>query len=143
MKTINTYSTEQWKNWTLIYSMYALKGVIGETHLQCWQTFVLACKYLCRKTISHIDLQRADLLLLKFCKEVEKLYGKKAVTPNMHLHCHLKEIITDHGPIHSFWCFSFERYNGIMGSVFTNKRSLELQLMRKFFFFFFFFFFLN
>ena len=126
-----SYTAEQWKNWTLIYSMYALKGVIGETHLQCWQTFVLACKYLCRKTISHIDLQRADLLLLKFCKEVEKLYGKKAVTPNMHLHCHLKEIITDHGPIHSFWCFSFERYNGIMGSVFTNKRSLELQLMRK------------
>ena len=126
-----SYTAEQWKNWTLIYSMYALKDVIGDNHLQCWQTFVLACKYLCRFTLTTIDLQRADLLLLKFCNEFEKLYGKKAITPNMHLHCHLKDIILDHGPVHSFWCFSFERYNGIMGSVSTNKRSLELQLMRK------------
>ena len=37
----------------------------------------------------------------------------------------------DHGPVHSFWCFSFERYNDIMGNVSTNKRSLELKLMRK------------
>ena len=78
-----------------------------------------------------IDLQRADLLLLKFCCKFEKLYERNAITPNMHLHCHLKEIIVDHGPVHSFWCFSFERYNGIMGSISTNKRSLELQLMRK------------
>ena len=126
-----SYTAEQWKNWTLIYSMYALKGVIEDNHLQCWQTFVLACKYLCRSTVTTVDLERADLLLLKFCKEFEKLYGKKAITPNMHLHCHLKDIILDHGPVHSFWCFSFERYNGIMGSISTNKRSLELQLMRK------------
>ena len=126
-----SYTAEQWKNWTLIYSMFALKGVIADKHLQCWQTFVLACKYLCKTTITSIDLQRADLLLLKFCKDFQQLYGKKAITPNMHLHCHLKDIILDHGPVRSFWCFSFERYNGIMGSVFTNKRSVELQLMRK------------
>ena len=126
-----SYTAEQWKNWTIIYSMYALKGVIADKHLQCWQIFVLACKYLCKKTISSMDLQKADLLLLKFCNQFEKLYGKKAITPNMHLHCHLKDIIIDHGPVYSFWCFSFERYNGIIGNTLTNKRSLELQLMRK------------
>ena len=111
--------------------MYALKGVIRDTHLQCWQTFVLACRYFCRPTVTAIDLQGADLLLLKFCRKFEKLYGRNAISPNMHLHCHLKEIIVDHGPVHSFWCFSFERFNGIMGSISTNKRPLELQLMRK------------
>ena len=126
-----SYTAEQWKNWTLIYSIYALDTVIGAEHLRCWQSFVLACKYLCRSTLSRLDLQRADLLLLKFCKQFETLYGKSSVTPNMHPHCHLRDIIVDHGPIYSFWCFSFERYNGIMGSVSTNKRSLELQLMRK------------
>ena len=126
-----SYTAEQWKNWTVIYSMFALKGIIGGQYLQCWQTFVLGCKYLCRTTMTVVDLQRADLLLHKFCKQFEALYGTDAVTPNMHLHCHLKDIIIDHGPVHSFWCFSFERYYGIMGSIFTNKRSLELQLMRK------------
>ena len=109
-----SYTAEQWKNWTLIYSVFALKNIIGENHFQCWQSFVLACRYLCR-TITMQDLNSADFLLLKFCKQFEQIYGKKAVTPNMHLHCHLKEVILDHGPVYSFWCFGFERYNGIMG----------------------------
>ena len=126
-----SYTAEQWKNWTLIYSIYCLKGILPDEHLKCWQTFVLACKYLCQSVISGTDLDIADGLILKFCKSVETLYGKHVITPNMHLHNHLKEVILDHGPITSFWCFSFERFNGIMGSTTTNKRSVELQLMRK------------
>lgn len=38
----------------------------------------------------------------------------------------------DHGAAASFWCFSFERFNGILGSTPTNNRSLELQIMRRF-----------
>lgn len=50
----------------------------------------------------------------------------------MHLHCHLRECIEDYGPVYSFWCFAFERYNGVLGSTITNNRSVEIQLMRKF-----------
>ena len=38
-----SYTAEQWKNWTVIYSLYALKRVLNEEHLKCRQTFVLAC----------------------------------------------------------------------------------------------------
>lgn len=127
-----SYTAEQWKNWTLIYSIYCLKDILPEEHFRCWQTFVLACKYYCQSAISKTDLNIADGLILKFCRSVESLYGKDVITPNMHLHNHLKEVILDHGPVTSFWCFSFERYNGILGSTPTNKRSVELQLMRKF-----------
>lgn len=127
-----SYTAEQWKNWTLIYSIHCLKGILPEEHFRCWQTFVLACKYFCQTVITKTDLNIADGLILKFCKSAEALYGKSIVTPNMHLHNHLKEVILDHGPITSFWCFSFERFNGILGSAPTNKRSVELQLMRKF-----------
>ena len=126
-----SYTAEQWKNWTLIYSLYALKGVLNDRQLRCWQTFVLACKYLCKPVLSHVDILKADNCLLTFCTKFQELYGETACTPNIHLHCHLKEIILDYGPIHSFWCFSFERYNGILGSIKTNNRSIELQLMRK------------
>jgi len=126
-----SYTAEQWKNWTLIYSIFCLKDILPETHFRCWQTFVLACKHMSQSVIYRTDLEIADALMLKFCKAVEHLYGKEAVTPNMHLHLHLKEVIIDHGPIPSFWCFSFERFNGILGSIKTNNRSVELQLMRK------------
>lgn len=53
-------------------------------------------------------------------------------TPNMHLHLHLKESLLDYGPIYAFWLFSFERFNGLLGAYSTNKRNIEIQLMRKF-----------
>lgn len=51
---------------------------------------------------------------------------------NMHLHAHLQRCVLDFGPVYSFWLFSFERENGILGSFPTNKRCIEKQLMRKF-----------
>ena len=126
-----SYTAEQWKNWTLIYSLYALKDILSDQHIRCWQTFVLACKYLCKPALCQDDIIRADFLLLKFCKECQALYGNNFCTPNMHRHCYLKEVIMDYGPIHCFLCISLERYNCILGNITSNTRSIELQIMRK------------
>lgn len=125
------YTASQWKNWTLIYSMFCLKGLLPDSHLRCWQTFVLACQYLCTPVLSKSYIIKADLLFVKFGERFERLFGNKAVTPNMHLHCHLKECVTDCGPVHAFWCFSFERFNGILGAMQVNGQSVEVQLMRR------------
>ena len=115
-----------------MYSLFALKGILPEEHLQCWRFFVLACKTLGKRVLTGNDIEIGDKYLMQFCKTFETLYGKDLVTPNMHLHGHLKECLLDYGPFHSFWCFSFERFNGILGSYHTNNRSIEIQLMRKF-----------
>lgn len=125
------YTASQWKNWTLVYSLFVLDGLLPEEHMRCWQAFVLACKFLTRPVITALELQKADLMLLQFCRKFEELYGKSKVKPNMHLHGHLKECVLDYGPIYNFWCFSFERYNGILSSFKTNNRCIEIQLMRK------------
>ena len=84
-------------------------------------------RYLCQPVILKTDLDIADGLILKFCKAVESLYGTDVITQNMYL----KEVILDHGPVTSFWCFSFKRFNGTISSTTTNKRSVDFQLMRK------------
>lgn len=78
------------------------------------------------------DLDLAHGLLVQFCRRVQRIYGESAVTPNMHLHPHFKKIIHDYGPLQEFWCFSFERFNGILGKQPTNNRSIEAQLMKRF-----------
>lgn len=77
-------------------------------------------------------MNTVDLLLLNFCRKFELLYGKEHCTPNLHLHLHIKDCLLDYGPSHSFWCFAFERFNGILGSFHTNKKAVEVQIMRKF-----------
>ena len=40
-----SYTAEQWKNWTLIYSNFCLQSILPEEHFQCGQTFVFVCRY--------------------------------------------------------------------------------------------------
>ena len=84
LSSFGSFTAEQWKNWVIVYSMFALRGIIPQADYTCWQTFVLSCFFMCRRTVSTYDLIRADLLLIKFCQKVEDLYGKSTVTPNMH-----------------------------------------------------------
>lgn len=132
MSGFSSFTAEQWRNWTLIYSLCSLKGVIPFQHYDCWLLFVKATHLLCRRQITLHDLDKADTLLMDFCQVFERLYGKQHYTINLHLHGHLKECVLDFGPVYSFWLFSFERLNGILGSYHTNCHDISLQLMRRF-----------
>ena len=50
----------------------------------------------------------------------------------MHMALHIRDCIRDYGPTYAFWCFSFERYNGVLGQFKTNNHAISVQLMRKF-----------
>ena len=126
------FTAEQWKNWVTVFSLFALFQHLPERDYRCWAHFVNACNLLCTTLIKIPDVGIAHDQLIQFCKEFENIYGKDRVTPNMHLHMHLADCVLDYGPVYSFWLFSFERYNGILGKYHTNNKSVELQMMRKF-----------
>lgn len=126
------FKADQWKTWITVYSPIVLKGILPNNHLQCWLLFVRACTILGQRIIKISDISTADLLLLNYCKLFEDLYGKDNCTMNLHLHLHIKGTMLDFGPSHAFWCFPFERYNGILGSYTTNMKAVEVQFMRKF-----------
>ena len=50
----------------------------------------------------------------------------------MQMHCHLAACLQEFGPIHSFWLFPFEHFNGILEGQPSNNRSVEMQLMCQF-----------
>ena len=125
-------TADQYKNWVVLYSIPCLHGLLEKEHIECWRQFVLACRLLCKRAISKSNVTLADVLLLKFLQRVERVYGNDVVTPNMHMHLHLKDTLLDYGPVYGFWLFSYERYNGILEHQPTNNRSIEIQLMRRF-----------
>ena len=57
---------------------------------------------------------------------------KRLPPPNMHLLAHMRECIEDYGPVQSFWLFSFERFNRMLGKLPHNNKSIEVQVMRRF-----------
>ena len=128
----SSFTADQWKNWVNYFCLICLQDHLQGDDLECWRHFVLACRILSKYTLSTNDILLADALILQFCKRTERQYGKSKITPNMHMHCHLRSCIEDYGPLHGFWLFAFERYNGILGSIPNNNRSIEVQMMRRF-----------
>ena len=108
-----------------------MKDLMPASHLRCWQLFIRSCIILCSYCIRQSDFT-ADVLLEQFCRQFTTLYGDTKATFNMHLHLHLKETYSDFGPPHTTWCYAFERFNGILGSYFTNNKTIEPQIMRRF-----------
>ena len=125
------FTADQWRTWIVILSPIILKEILPPVHYRCW-SFVEACYLLCCRSVSLRSVDKADDLLLEFCTTFVNLYGADFSTANMHMHCHLKESIVDYGSVYSFWLFSFERFNGLLGAIPSNKRSIEPQLMKRF-----------
>ena len=126
------FKAEQWKNWTLIYSIICFKSVLNDSLYSMWLVFVQACALLCSRAISQDGITLADELIHKYCCLFQEQFGTEECYPNLHMHCHLKDCLLDYGPATSFWLFSFERMNGILGSYHTSNQSIEIQLFRKF-----------
>ena len=127
-----SFNAHEWKCWTLVYSCFVLKGIIPDSDLHVWEKFVLACQKLSKSCLTPTDVSLAHGLIMNFLNAFENKYGSEKVTPNMHLHAHLQNCILEYGSVYGFWLFSFERFNGILGSVPTNNKNIEIQLMQHF-----------
>ena len=121
------FTAEQWENWVMFFSLYALKDILPWRHYHCWHLFVKVCFLFCRRTVTDVELQQADDTLGQFWKAYKELYGPESCTINIHLHGHLSDCVRDFGPVYSFWCFAFERMNGILGSYCINNRHVSVQ----------------
>ena len=126
------FTAEQWKNWTIFYSLFALKDILPSQHYNCWHLFVKVCFLLCRRSIAWEQIQEADQIIFQFLRLFKQLYGAEKCNINMHLHGHLAKCIEDFGPVYSFWCFAYERMNGILGAYPTNTHHISVQYMRRF-----------
>lgn len=64
----STFTAEQWMDWTLYFSIDCLYGLLDTDQIECWRAFVLACRRLCKRSVTEEDIKVADLLLTQFCK---------------------------------------------------------------------------
>lgn len=61
------FKADQFKNWIIIYSIPALFDILPSDNFECWRHFVLACRILCKQSLSR------DALLMHFCRRFESI----------------------------------------------------------------------
>ena len=120
-----SFKADQYKNWTLLFSIYALCDLLPLDHLDCWRKFVLTCRRLSSVFITVNNAKVADRLLIKFCKNFEQLYGQDFVTPNMLVHGHVYDCVLDFGPVYSFWLLILKEKMAYWDHAKVTKRILK------------------
>ena len=95
-------AADEWKNWTLMFSVIALHDILSRDHLECWQLFVSACSIYCSSIISLHDIERADDLMYQFIRTAEGIYGPSFLTFNTHLHLYLNRCYQNYGPCYGY-----------------------------------------
>ncbi|KAI0648765.1 hypothetical protein C8Q79DRAFT_905086, partial [Trametes meyenii] len=66
-----------------------------------------------------------NLVITIYLRGLRSLFDHKLV-PNHHLSLHLRPLLELFGPVHGWWAFPFERYNGILQCMNTNSRASDM-----------------
>lgn len=111
------FTADQWKTFILIYAIPLMWDLLTEPDRKILGNFVRACSLLVCRIIDHNKLNEAHEHLLRVVVLIEENYGPERITPNLHLCLHIADCCRDYGPLYSFWCFSFERMNGVLGGL--------------------------
>ena len=109
-------------------SPFVLHSLLPQRDFICWCDFVEACQLLCQPIL------RKSVMLINSLYSFVSLLN--TYMDSMHMMCHLQDILLDYGPVHGFWCFSFERYNAILEAMNKSwiipekQKFLDLQPLR-------------
>ena len=99
---------------SLIYATTITWNLLKDEDRKILSYFVRACNILVCHIISKLGLNEAYQCLLSMVKLVEKQYGQKKITPNMHLCLYICECALDYGPLYSL---CIRKFNGVKGCV--------------------------
>ena len=99
----------------MIYAIPIMWDLLDEADQQILTHFVMACFLLTVRIIEDSALDEAYSRLLMVAHLVKDNYGLEMIIPNFHLSFHLTECCQDYGPLYTFWYYSFERMDSIVG----------------------------
>ncbi|KAL7279763.1 hypothetical protein ACG7TL_006170 [Trametes sanguinea] len=78
-----------------------------------------------RRSMTAARAASYDHHMLEYLQGLRAIYNHNLV-PNHHLALHLYPLLVALGPVHGWWAFPFERYNGILQRFNTNSRPADL-----------------
>jgi hypothetical protein len=114
----SNFTADQWRIFFTIYATVSCWDHLSSNDQKILNHFVRICLILVNRIVEMDSMKEAHRRLIKIVKLIEENYGRDKITSNLHLSLHLCECAYDYGPLYAFWCFSFERMNGILGIVF-------------------------
>ncbi|TFK79920.1 hypothetical protein K466DRAFT_579069 [Polyporus arcularius HHB13444] len=126
---------DQWRTAclvNLVITLVRLWGVPTATPrqkmlLENFLDLVRAADLATRRTMDVARAEKFDTYMMRYLSGLVDTF-KHPLVPNHHLSLHLRECLELFGPVHAWWAFPFERFNGILQHLNTNSRTNDMPL---------------
>lgn len=122
----------QWKLYIIIYARPCLFRLLPQRAYKCLVLLSEIVSLVVSPVFTSDKIEQLKKLLLQHHLLFSQVYGKWAVTVNYHMSLHLPEMILDLGPPQSYWCFAYERLNGILAGTPNSNRNVETEVANRF-----------
>lgn len=114
------------------YLRYSIVGLLPTRIVKHFELFSAATLILRQKTIKMNEIQRACEMLKKFSDDFEGIYGRGAVSMNLHLLNHYHRMILNCGPLWSYNLFAFENNIGVLKKFVIGNTDVLRQIAMKY-----------
>lgn len=114
------------------YLPITIHGILDKKIIENFNKLSTASYNLCKKTLSIDEINESCLLLDDFVEEFENIYGKGAITNNIHLLRHLKNVTINCGPLWSSCLFGCESNMGNIKNFVCGPTDSMHQIAEKY-----------
>lgn len=114
------------------YLRYTLVGLLSTKIIKHFEKLSSATYILCKEHIKLDELNSACDKLAIFTSEFEDIYGPGAMTMNIHLLIHYREMVLNCGPLWSHSLFGFENNIGALKNYVCGKTDVLEQISKKY-----------
>lgn len=81
------------------------------------------------RELTPLQVERYEFYMHRYLTRLLELYPGTSISPYQHLSLHFGEHLRRWGPPHSWRCYAFERFNGLMQNIPTNSKFGENVLI--------------
>ncbi|THU84891.1 hypothetical protein K435DRAFT_686652 [Dendrothele bispora CBS 962.96] len=91
---------------------------------------VAAVRLVNMRTMTETRIREFESHMRLYLHGVRELFPEKNITPYQHMSLHYGSMLRRFGPVHSWRCFPFERYNYVLQKIPTDSRLGEFYIHR-------------
>ncbi|TFK65461.1 hypothetical protein BDN72DRAFT_773334 [Pluteus cervinus] len=117
----------------MVITLVRLWGSHAETDrekklLRNFLDLIIAVEHASRRSMNSTRVGIYSMHILRYLQGLKDLFPDHQFVPNHHLSLHLTECLARFGPVHAWWSFPFERYNGVMGRFKKNFKPNQMEI---------------
>jgi len=123
------WKTSELKTCFFYYALPVLSGIMRADFYENLKCLITAVTLLNSDDITQVMLDNANMLLKKFVREFEQLYGIEYCSLNLHQLLHLPKCVSDLGNLWVYSCFPYEDLNGRFVKLVHGQTNVDSQIV--------------